>query len=89
MDNQVGGNKALVHNMLIKIRFFNPSLCLGKGSKQNKKWWILHLLWIIFLPLPLIHFGKNNKIHIKEFYHPPHPPPLRLSRRNFLTNEVI
>ena len=83
MDNQGGGNKALAQ-YVDKIRFFNPSFCLGKGSKQNKKWCILHLLWIIFLPLPLIHFGKTNNIHIKELFHPPPPhPPSRLLRRNF------
>ena len=65
----VGGGQQI----WIIIKFFSviqdpPTWISREGfkPKKNSKFYTFCVL-----PLTLIHFGKTNNIHIKEFYHPP------------------
>ena len=50
---------------------------MDKQGRVQTKQKMTNSTFFVVLPLSLIHFGKTNNIHIKEFYHPPSltPPP--------------
>ena len=87
----------LSKNQLIGLRSLGVSPILvgrplGKGKKKRE---IIHFWWISVLPLPLIHLGEINNIHIKEFFlstyadHPPLPLSTFIKINNIFSSSSI
>ena len=63
--------------MLMWMIITNLYEWLREGFQKKRQ--IIPFWWISVLPPPLIHLGKINNIHIKEFFYPPSTtPPLAL-----------